>query len=291
MTIIAWLLAVSGVAFGLFTISSGSSGRTRRSTQSTTRWSRAPAGRHGAADDRCRPCANRAIRPMVIWLLAIGVAAMALALTPDPFILPVLILIGALWWLAPSRDGAIPEGRASVAMGTLVLAGAVLLVPYAMERGSAAHGSLERSRRLLPLGGDVVHRRGDRRRRARRRPAPRCVPDGDVVRRPDTGDSARHRSCSRTTHPRLYHRGAGRRSSADWRSSLWVKWKRVARTEVELLAGLGGIDRAEKRLGTARLRRSNSPHPMWNASERAKSNECRNGDERHDAQHLDQDVH
>ena len=195
MTIIAWLLAVSGVAFGLFTIVFGIVGPDQEihavhnavvaslllvlTAPPMIAVARAP---------------ERAIRPLVILgaLAIAGLAAMALALTPDPFILPVLILIGVLWWLAPSRDGAIPEGRASLAMGALVLAGAVLLVPYAIEpRGSPAHGSLERSRRLLPLGRDVVHRRGDRARRARRSPAPRCVPDGDVVRRPDTGDPRR----------------------------------------------------------------------------------------------------
>ena len=55
---------------------------------------------------------ERAIRPLVILaaLAVAGLAAMALALTPDPFILPVLVLIGVLWLLAPSREGALPPG-------------------------------------------------------------------------------------------------------------------------------------------------------------------------------------
>ena len=139
MRIIAWLLAASGVAFGLFTIVFGIIGPDQDihavhnavvaslllvlTAPPMIAVARAP---------------ERAIRPLVILgaLAIAGLAAMALALTPDPFILPVLILIGVLWWLAPSRDGAIPEGRASLAMRALVFAGAVLLVPYAIEQAA-----------------------------------------------------------------------------------------------------------------------------------------------------------
>ena len=138
MRIIVWLLAATGVTFGLFTIVFGIVGPDQEihavhnavvaslllvlTAPPMIAVARAPAG---------------AIRPLVILgVLAIaGLAAMALALTPDPFILPVLILIGVLWWLAPSREGAIPPGRPSLLMVVLVLAGAVLLVPYAL--GSA----------------------------------------------------------------------------------------------------------------------------------------------------------
>jgi hypothetical protein len=136
MRIIAWLLAVSGVAFGLFTIVFGLIGPDQEihavhnavvaslliilTAPPMLAVARAP---------------EQAIRPLVILaVLAIaGLAAMALALTPDPFILPVLLLIGVLWWLAPSREDAIPPGRPSVVMLALMLAGAVLLVPYAIE--------------------------------------------------------------------------------------------------------------------------------------------------------------
>ena len=143
MKIIAWLLAVSGVAFGLFTIVFGIIGPDQDihavhnavvaslllllTAPPMIAVARAP---------------ERAIRPLVLLgaLAIAGLVAMALALTPDPFILPVLILIGVLWWLAPSREGATPEGRASLAMVALVLAGAVLLVPYAVE-----HAALQRT--------------------------------------------------------------------------------------------------------------------------------------------------
>ena len=143
MRIIASFLAVSGVAFGLFTIVFGIIGPDQDihavhnavvaslllvlTAPPMIAVARAP---------------ERAIRPLVILgaLAIAGLAAMALALTADPFILPVLILIGVLWWLAPSREGAIPQGRASLAMVALVLGGAVLLVPYAIE-----HAALQRT--------------------------------------------------------------------------------------------------------------------------------------------------
>jgi hypothetical protein len=136
MRIIAWLLAASGVAFGLFTIVFGIVGPDQEihavhnavvasllivlTAPPMVAVARAP---------------DRAIRPLVILgVLAIaGLAAMALALTPDPFILPVLVLIGALWWLAPSREGAFPPGRPSIVVLVFVVGGAVLLIPYAID--------------------------------------------------------------------------------------------------------------------------------------------------------------
>src|SRR5687768_12954699 len=132
MRVIAWILTVSGVAFGLFTIVFGLVGPDQEihavhnavvasllivlTAPPMVAVARAP---------------ERAIRPLVMLaaLAVAGLAAMALALTPDPFILPVLMLIGVLWLLAPSREGALPPGRPSVVMVALVLAGAVLLVP------------------------------------------------------------------------------------------------------------------------------------------------------------------
>ena len=136
MRVIAWLLTASGVAFGLFTIVFGLVGPDQAihavhnavvasllivlTAPPMVAVARAP---------------ERAIRPLVILaaLAVAGLAAMALALTPDPFILPVLVLIGVLWLLAPSRDGALPPGRPSLVMLAFVLAGAVLLVPYAID--------------------------------------------------------------------------------------------------------------------------------------------------------------
>ena len=137
MRVIAWLLAVTGVVFGLFTIVFGIVGPDQEihavhnavvaslllvlTAPPVIAVARAP---------------ERAIRPLVVLgaLVIAGLAAMATALTPDPFILPVLVLNGVLWWLAPSREGAIPPGRLSVPMVALVLAAAALLVPYAIEQ-------------------------------------------------------------------------------------------------------------------------------------------------------------
>jgi hypothetical protein len=136
MRIIAWLLAASGVAFGLFTIVFGIVGpdqdihAVHNAVVASLLLVLTAAPMIAVAR-----APERAIRALVILgaLAIAGVAAMALALTPDPFILPVLILIGVLWWLAPSREGAIPAGRPSFVMLALVLAGAVLLVPYAID--------------------------------------------------------------------------------------------------------------------------------------------------------------
>ena len=137
--VIAWLLAAVGALFGLFTIVFGIVGPHQEihavhnavvaalllilTAPPMIAVARAP---------------RRSIRPLVILaaLTVAGLAAMAAALTPDPFILPVLILIGVLWWLAPSRVGAVPPGRMSIVMLAMVIAGAVLLLPYAFENAT-----------------------------------------------------------------------------------------------------------------------------------------------------------
>ena len=136
MRVIAWLLTVSGVAFGLFTIVFGVIGPDQEIhavhnavVASLLIILTAPPMLDVA---RARERAARPLAILVVLAVA-GLAAMALALTPDPFILPVLVLIGVLWWLAPSREGAIPPGRPSLAMLAVVIAGAVLLIPYAIE--------------------------------------------------------------------------------------------------------------------------------------------------------------
>ena len=143
MRVIAWILTVSGVAFGLFTIVFGLVGPDQEIhavhnavVASLLIVLTAPPMLAVARTP------ERAIGPLVILaaLALAGLAAMALALTPDPFILPVLVLIGVLWSLAPSRDGAVPPGRPSLVMLAFVFAGAVLLVPYAID-----HSGFQRS--------------------------------------------------------------------------------------------------------------------------------------------------
>ena len=136
MKVMAWILAVTGVAFGLFTIAFGIVGPDQEIhavhnavVASLLIVLTAPPMIAVARGP------ERAGRPLVILaaLAAAGLASMGLALTPDPFILPVLVLIGVLWWLAPTREGAWPPGRLSIVMVALVIAGAVLLVPYGVE--------------------------------------------------------------------------------------------------------------------------------------------------------------
>jgi hypothetical protein len=77
---------------------------------------------------------DRAIRPLVILaaVAVAGLATMAMSLTLDPFTLPFVFLIGALWALAPNREGAVPPGRPSLVLAVLVLAGAAPLIAYAL---------------------------------------------------------------------------------------------------------------------------------------------------------------
>jgi hypothetical protein len=79
---------------------------------------------------------ERAIRPLVI-LAVVGVAAlatMAVALTPDPFTLPFVVLVGVLWALVPARSGAFPEGRPSMPLLALAVVGLLAAAPYALEQ-------------------------------------------------------------------------------------------------------------------------------------------------------------
>ena len=79
---------------------------------------------------------ERPVRPLVM-LTAIGVAAlatMAAAVTVDPFTLPVVILIGVLWALAPDRSGLMPAGHVSLPLIVLSVLAAVALVPYGVAQ-------------------------------------------------------------------------------------------------------------------------------------------------------------
>jgi hypothetical protein len=79
---------------------------------------------------------ERAIRPLVI-LAVVAVAAlatMAAALTPDPFTLPFVVLVGVLWVLVPTRADGWPAGRPNfVLVGLSVIVG-VALAPYVIEQ-------------------------------------------------------------------------------------------------------------------------------------------------------------
>ncbi len=77
-----------------------------------------------------------AIRPLVI-LAAVGVAGlatMAVALTPDPFTLPFVVLVGVLWAVLPDRSRPIPSGRPSPILIALLVVGAIPLTVYALDQ-------------------------------------------------------------------------------------------------------------------------------------------------------------
>jgi hypothetical protein len=134
MRVLASIMAVGGIAFGLFTAVFGIVNPAQEphafhnvvvaallivlSAPPVVAVARAP---------------ERVVRPLVI-LAAVAVAAlatMALSLTLDPFTLPFVVLIVVLWALAPNRDGAVPPGRPSLLLGGLVFAAAVPLTLYA----------------------------------------------------------------------------------------------------------------------------------------------------------------
>jgi hypothetical protein len=134
MRVIAWIMAVSAVGFGLFTIVFGIVSPAQEihavhnaivaslllvlSAPPVIQVARGP---------------GRAI-PALVILAAVavaGLATMAMSLTLDPFTLPFVVLIGVLWAIAPDRSGAVPAGRPSLMMLALVVVAAGPLVVYA----------------------------------------------------------------------------------------------------------------------------------------------------------------
>ena len=77
---------------------------------------------------------ERSTRPLV-HLSAVGIAGlitMALSLTLDPFTLPLVILVGVLWALRPSREEPIASVSPSPILLVFVAAAAGPLVAYAL---------------------------------------------------------------------------------------------------------------------------------------------------------------
>jgi hypothetical protein len=146
MRVIAWLLVATGIGFSLFTIVFGIVGPNQEihSVHNAivvglisvlTVPPLVVVARH---PDRAAPELL-----ILIALVVVGVVAMAISLTPDPFTVPVLVLILVLWFLAPSRDGAVPAGRPSLPMLVLGVAALALLVPYVL--GNAALSRIDQT--------------------------------------------------------------------------------------------------------------------------------------------------
>lgn len=135
MRVIAWIMAASAVAFGMFTIAFGivSPAQEIHAVHNAVVasllivLSAPPAIAVARAPDRS-----------IGWLVILAalaiasLATMALSLTLDPFTLPFAAMVGVLWALVPSRAGAVPAGRPSLIMLAMVALAAVPLVIYAL---------------------------------------------------------------------------------------------------------------------------------------------------------------
>jgi hypothetical protein len=132
--VIAYLMAASGAAFGLFTAVIGIVDESQKIhslhnvvVASLLLILSAPAALAAARSP------EHSRRPLV-HLAAVGIAGiatMAISLTVDTFTLPFVLLVGVLWALHQSRDPALPEGRPSPLLLALALAAAIPLVVYA----------------------------------------------------------------------------------------------------------------------------------------------------------------
>ena len=134
--VIAAFMAVSAVAFGLFTVIFGILGPEQEihAVHNAVVASLLLVLSAPAAIQVVR-APGRPLRPMVmLGAVAIaGLGTMVAALTLDPFTLPFVVLIGVLWAIVPSRDGAFPlVGRPSPIMLGLLAVAAVPLVTYAL---------------------------------------------------------------------------------------------------------------------------------------------------------------
>jgi len=133
--IIAAIMAVSAVGFGLFTAVFGiiSEAQTIHAFHNAVVTSlllvlSAPGT---IATARAPERSTRAL--MILAMVGIaGLITMALSLTLDPFTLPFVVLIGVLWALRPSRERPFPTGRLSPILLVLVLVAVVPLVAYAL---------------------------------------------------------------------------------------------------------------------------------------------------------------
>jgi hypothetical protein len=133
--VIAWIMVASAVGFGLFTIVFG----ILIPAQEIHAIHNAVVGSlllvlSAPPVIQVARFPERPLRPLVVLaaVAVAGLATMAMSLTLDPFTLPFVVLIGALWLLVPDRTGAVPPGRPSLIMLAAVVLGAIPLVMYAL---------------------------------------------------------------------------------------------------------------------------------------------------------------
>jgi hypothetical protein len=74
--------------------------------------------------------------PSLMHLAAVGAAGlltMVVSLTVDPYTFPVIVLVVVLWMLRPTREPPFPPGHPSLILIVLVAAAAVPLLVYGLE--------------------------------------------------------------------------------------------------------------------------------------------------------------
>ena len=133
--VIATILAVSAVAFGLVTVVLG----IILPEQAPHAWHNAMvatllivvAAPPAIAVARSPGDAQRALTMLAAVAVA-AVATMALSLTLDPFTLPFVIGIGVLWLLRPPNAPIVAAGRPGLLLALLVIVAAAPLVAYAV---------------------------------------------------------------------------------------------------------------------------------------------------------------
>jgi MFS family permease len=135
--VIAVLMAVSGVAFGLFTAVFGILAESQKihavhnaAVATLLLVISAPAAIAAARFP------ERSIRAL-LHLAMVGVAGlltMIASLTLDPFTLPFVLLVAVLWALRPTQEQPLSIGRPSPVLLLMVVAGAVPLVAYGLDQ-------------------------------------------------------------------------------------------------------------------------------------------------------------
>jgi hypothetical protein len=137
--VLAIFLAVSGIGFGLFTAVFGIISEAQKIhafhnvlVASLLLVITAPPLIAAARDP------ERATIPLIHLLVvgAAGLITMVVALTVDPFTLPIIVLLAVLWFLRPRREPPFPPGRPSVILLVLVLAAVVPLAVYAFDNAN-----------------------------------------------------------------------------------------------------------------------------------------------------------
>ena len=133
--VIAWIMAASGMAFGLFTAVFGVIEEEQRIhafhnvVVAALLIVLSASAAFGAARDP--EGATRALVHLAVVGVA-GVVTMAFAVTLDPFTLPFVVLVAVLWVLRPGREDPLGAGRPSLILLAIVIVGAVPLVAYAL---------------------------------------------------------------------------------------------------------------------------------------------------------------